>query len=71
MPKNDIFSENTWDLGIFSQAHVCLLETETLVVFSGKNVIMVLNEIAVLQGVGIEWNMIGENGPPHMRCYYW
>ena len=39
--------------------------------FAGKNVIMELNEIAMLQSAGIEWDMVDEHGPPHMRNYVW
>jgi hypothetical protein len=39
--------------------------------FSGKNVIMLLNEIAMTHGVGITWSLVGENGPPHLRTYIW
>jgi len=35
----------------------------------GKNVIMVLNEIAMQQQVCIDWNCAGEDGPPHMRAF--
>ena len=32
---------------------------------------MELNEIAMLQSAGIEWDMVDEHGPPHMRNYVW
>jgi len=35
----------------------------------GKNVIMVLNEIAMQQQVCIDWNIVDEDGPPHMRAF--
>ena len=35
----------------------------------GKNVIMVLNEIAMQQQVCIDWNILDEDGPPHMRAF--
>merc|ERR1711899_613138 len=35
----------------------------------GKNVIMVLNEIAMSQGVCMDWTMVDEDGPPHMRAF--
>ena len=37
----------------------------------GKNVIMVLNEIAMSQGVCMDWTMVDEDGPPHMRAFTW
>ena len=38
---------------------------------TGKNVIMVLNEIAMSQGVCMDWTMVDEDGPPHMRAFTW
>lgn len=38
---------------------------------AGKNVIMALNEIAMIRGACIEWSLLGENGPPHMKTYVW
>jgi len=35
----------------------------------GKNVIMVLNEIAMQQQICIDWNIVDEDGPPHMRAF--
>ena len=37
----------------------------------GKNVIMVLNEIAMTQQVCMDWSMVDEEGPPHMRAFTW
>ena len=45
-------------------------ETETAsMTKEGKNVIMVLNEIAMQQQVCIDWNIVDEDGPPHMRAF--
>lgn len=38
---------------------------------NGKHVTMALNEIALLKGVCMEWNMVSEIGPPHQRNYVW
>ena len=32
---------------------------------------MVLNEIAMSQGVCMDWTMVDEDGPPHMRAFTW
>lgn len=34
-----------------------------------KNVVMLINEIAVSHGLAIEWEMLSANGPPHMKSY--
>jgi len=36
-----------------------------------KNVIMILNEIAMAQSQCMEWNMVREDGPPHARRFTW
>jgi len=36
-----------------------------------KNVIMILNEIAMSQSQCMEWNMVREDGPPHARRFTW
>lgn len=42
-------------------------ETSTTV----KNVIMILNEIAMSQSQCMEWSMVREDGPPHARRFTW
>lgn len=37
----------------------------------GKNIIMALNEIAMAQGVCIDWTMLNEVGPAHQRAFTW
>jgi hypothetical protein len=32
---------------------------------------MALNEIAMVTGAAIEWTLLGDDGPPHMRNYVW
>ena len=41
----------------------------TAVTKEGKNVIMVLNEIAMQQQVCIDWNIVDEDGAPHMKVF--
>jgi len=36
-----------------------------------KNVIMILNEIAMSKSQCMEWNMVREEGPPHARKFTW
>ena len=36
-----------------------------------KNVIMMLNEIAMSQNQCLDWNMVREDGPPHARKFTW
>ena len=38
---------------------------------SVKNVIMILNEIAMAQNQCMEWSMVKEDGPPHARKFTW
>ena len=36
-----------------------------------KNVIMILNEIAMSKSQCMDWNMLREEGPPHARKFTW
>ena len=36
-----------------------------------KNPIMKLNEIAMTAGISIEWGLLSDSGPAHMRSFTW
>ena len=36
-----------------------------------KNVIMILNEIAMSKSKCMDWTMVKEEGPPHARKFTW
>jgi len=39
--------------------------------FKGKQAVMILNEIAMKQGICMEWEQVHESGPPHLKNFEW